>query len=119
MLMLPELDTYGSLRYYARHPNNKYAQLGFKCLKKRGMIRLSWDVGIRASDPDQVQWYMDRRLLGRSLERDKSTGGAHVPTPDEINAAPVAERRAYYIACCKEAGFDIDPEALLKVSQGQ
>lgn len=113
MMMLPELDTYGILKKYAEHPEDRLAAGALLMLLKRAKRRINWELhdflGLGMPYQDKLAIRLDSAQL---LSDDKPAA------PDEKNLtaddwAGMSEQDAKdtYMSLLKATGMipDLDP----------
>ena len=112
---MPELDTYKGIERYARHPDDPAARLGFEWLRYATENRIRWKA-FTAMDTDHIQLGCNI-AVGAFAELGKTSSSSNELTLETLYNMPAAERDATYIALCKRAGIDVDPEALINSRQ--
>jgi hypothetical protein len=107
MTCLPELDTYGTLKQFARNPNNIEALMAFRILQKRAKTKAVWSAlnCFRANNLDAASdLYFGVSKAKKSKNQVTATGLAEMPAK---------ERDATYLKLCASAGIKLDPKDLI------
>ena len=113
MMMLPELDTYGILKKYAEHPEDRLAAGALLMLLKRAKRRINWELhdflGLGMPYQDKLAIRLDSAQL---LSDDKPAEPEQKNlTVDDWAGMSEQDARNTYMSLLKSTGMmpDLDP----------
>ena len=113
MMMLPELDTYGILKKYAEHPEDRLAAGALLMLLKRAKRRINWELhdflGLGMPYQDKLAIRLDSAQL---LSDDKPAGPEQKNlTVNDWTGMSEQDARNTYMSLLKSTGMmpDLDP----------
>lgn len=113
MMVLPELDTYGILKKYAEHPEDKLASGALLMLLKRAKRRINWELhdflGLGMPYQDKLAIRLDSAQL---LSDDKPAKPEQKNlTVDDWTDMSEQDAKATYMSLLKATGMmpNLDP----------
>lgn len=113
MLAAPDYDTYHCMEKFAHSPD-AVTRMGLDALLYRTNLRLMFEVGSSYRDlsiATAENIFATRIGSVRSLHAEKPAESARAS--DIVHSMTDEERAALYVRACKNAGIDIDVNALM------
>lgn len=114
MMMLPELDTYGILKKYAEHPDDRLAAGALLMLLKRAKRRINWELhdflGLGMPYQDKLAIRLDSAQLLSDDNKPAESGQKNL-TVDDWTGMSEQDAKATYMSLLKATGMmpDLDP----------
>lgn len=119
ILAMPEFDTAGTIRRFAKDPKNLGNKQAWRFLQRRARLSVSWD-GFRAGGVDNMELLSQMRLGAYTSVNDTISSGpsGNDITTDKILEMDPKERDDWFIRICDSVGVKVDPEALINARKG-
>ena len=115
MMVLPELDTYGILKKYAEHPEDKLASGALLMLLKRAKRRINWELhdflGFNMPYQDKLALRLDSEQLLSDNEKSEEEPEQRNLTVSDWTSMSEADAKAAYMALLRDSGMmpEMDP----------
>lgn len=111
MLAMTRLDTYKSIEHFAKDPTSAENLLSLAMLRRRTEIDASWHT-LSVLGPEELAEKVSL-YMGAVDDKGNVNGTNNKDIVADLVSMNRDEQIANYIKLCKEAGIDIDPQALL------
>lgn len=117
---MPEFDTAGVIRRFARNPKDLSNKQAWLLLHRRTRLASSWD-GFIAGGVDRME-VLSKMRVGAYTDVLDSTGGSaqssNVITAEKILEMDPKVRDDWFIQICDSVGVKVDPETLVNARKG-